>query len=148
MSFPFTIRLLLIFSTSTSYFISPAHSKIARLGISPYLLKNAPNRPTQKTGESDLKFFYFNQTLDHFTYTPKSYMTFQQRYAIDSKHWAGAKANAPILAFLGLESSLETDMSAFGFLSENAPHFKALNVYIEVCVFLYIYLWCGSINLL
>ncbi|CAH8271917.1 unnamed protein product [Arabidopsis lyrata] len=58
-------------------------------------------------------------------------MTFQQRYAIDAKHWAGAKANAPILAFLGLEASLETDLAAFGFLSDNAPHFKALKVYIE-----------------
>ncbi|XP_010493391.1 PREDICTED: lysosomal Pro-X carboxypeptidase-like [Camelina sativa] len=131
MSLPFTIFLLFIFSTSSSYFICPAHSKIARLGISPNLLKNAPDRPTQKIAESDLKFFYFNQTLDHFTFTPESYLTFQQRYAIDSKHWAGAKANAPILAFLGLESSLETDMSAFGFLRDNAPHFKALCVYIE-----------------
>ncbi|EOA20471.1 hypothetical protein CARUB_v10000783mg [Capsella rubella] len=132
MSFPFTILLILIISTSSSYFISPVHSKIARLGVSPILLKNAPgDGPTQKNAESDLKFFYFNQTLDHFTFTPESYMTFQQRYAVDAKHWAGAKVNAPILVFLGMESSLETDMSAYGFLRDNAPHFKALNVYIE-----------------
>lgn len=137
MSFPFTNLLLLMFLTSSSFFITPAHSKMGRLGISPNILKNAPKKTTQKNDESDIKFFYFNQTLDHFTFTPKSYMTFQQRYAIDAKHWAGVKVNAPILAFLGLEASLETDLAAFGFLSDNAPHFKALKVYIEVCVSIY-----------
>ncbi|XP_010497694.1 PREDICTED: lysosomal Pro-X carboxypeptidase-like, partial [Camelina sativa] len=58
-------------------------------------------------------------------------MTFQQRYAIDSTHWGGAKANAPILAFLGEESSLDSDLSAVGFLRDNGPRFKALLVYIE-----------------
>ncbi|KAL0729490.1 hypothetical protein Bca4012_025583 [Brassica carinata] len=129
MSLPFATLLLLIFSTSSSYFISLAHSKIPRLGISPNMLKNAPDAPTQKLNHSDLKMFYFNQNLDHFTFTPKSYMTFQQRYAIDSKHWAGA--NAPILAFLGEESSLDSDLSAIGFLRDNGPRFKALLVYIE-----------------
>ncbi|KAL1213377.1 putative serine protease EDA2 [Cardamine amara subsp. amara] len=131
MSLPFTILLLLIFSTSPSYFISLAHSKIARLGISPRTLKNAPDGSIQKVDESDLKIFYFNQTLDHFTFTPNSYMTFQQRYAIDSKYWAGAKANTPILAFLGEESSLDSDLSGISFLRDNGPRLKALLVYIE-----------------
>ncbi|XP_010493394.1 PREDICTED: lysosomal Pro-X carboxypeptidase isoform X1 [Camelina sativa] len=131
MSLPFTLLLLLIFSTSPSYFISLAHSKVARLAISPTTLKIAPDGSTQKVDASDLKMFYFNQTLDHFTFTPKSYMTFQQRYAIDSTHWGGAKANAPILAFLGEESSLDSDLSAVGFLRDNGPRFKALLVYIE-----------------
>ncbi|KFK27606.1 hypothetical protein AALP_AA8G405500 [Arabis alpina] len=128
MSLPFTILLLLLFSTSSPYFISLAHSKIARLGISPKTLKN---EPTQKVNESDLEMFYFNQNLDHFTYTAKSYTTFQQRYAIDSKHWAGSKANAPILAFLGEETSLDSDLSTIGFLRDNALRFKSLLVYIE-----------------
>lgn len=139
MSLPFTVFLLLILSTSSSYFISLAHSKIAQLGVSPKLLKNEPDAPTQKVNDSDLEMFYFNQNLDHFTFTPKSYMTFQQRYAIDSKHWGGAKANAPILAFLGEESSLDSDLSAIGFLRDNGPRLKALLVYIEVCVCVYIY---------
>ena len=63
-------------------------------------------------------------------------MTFQQRYAIDSTHWGGAKANAPILAFLGEESSLDSDLAAIGFLRDNGPRLNALLVYIEVCVFL------------
>lgn len=131
MSLTFATLLLLLFSTSSPYFISFAHSKIARLGISPKTLKN---EPTQKVEDSDLKMEYFNQNLDHFTYTPESYTTFQQRYAIDSKYWAGSKANAPILAFLGEESSLDSDLSSIGFLRDNAPRFKALLVYIEVCV--------------
>ncbi|KAG5408898.1 hypothetical protein IGI04_005217 [Brassica rapa subsp. trilocularis] len=104
---------------------------IPRLGISPKMLKNEPDAPTQKLNDPDLKMFYFNQNLDHFTFTPKSYMTFQQRYAIDSKHWAGAKDNAPILAFLGEESSLDSDLSAIDFLRDNGPRLKALLVYIE-----------------
>ncbi|CAG7892126.1 unnamed protein product, partial [Brassica rapa] len=113
------------------FFITLAHCKIPRLGISPKMLKNEPDSPTQKLNDPDLKMFYFNQNLDHFTFTPKSYMTFQQRYAIDSKHWAGAKDNAPILAFLGEESSLDSDLSAIGFLRDNGPRLKALLVYIE-----------------
>lgn len=134
MSLPFPILLLLIFSTSSSFFITLAHCKIPRLGISPKMLTNEPDAPTQKLNDPDLKMFYFNQNLDHFTFTPKSYMTFQQRYAIDSKHWAGAKDNAPILAFLGEESSLDSDLSAIGFLRDNGPRLKALLVYIEVCM--------------
>ncbi|CAN8301032.1 unnamed protein product [Cochlearia groenlandica] len=128
MFLPLKILLLIIITTSPSYFISLAYSKIAPLGISPKVLKNAP---TQKVNESDLEMLYFTQNIDHFTYTPKSYMTFQQRYAIDSKHWGGAKANAPILAFLGEETSLDSDLSGIGFLRDNGRHFKALLVYIE-----------------
>ncbi|OAO91012.1 hypothetical protein AXX17_AT5G22340 [Arabidopsis thaliana] len=131
MSLPYTILILFIFSTSSSYLIPLAHSKIARLGISSKTLKNEPDGSTQKVDESDLKMYYFNQTLDHFTFTPESYMTFQQRYAIDSTHWGGAKANAPILAFLGEESSLDSDLAAIGFLRDNGPRLNALLVYIE-----------------
>lgn len=143
MSLPYTILLLLISSTSSSYFLSFAHSKIARLGIFSKTLKNAPDGSTQKVDKPDLEMNYFNQTLDHFTFTPKSYMTFQQRYAINSSHWGGAKANAPILAFLGEESSLDSDLSGIGFLRDNGPHFKALLVYIEVCVYVFLYIIVG-----
>ena len=138
MSLPFTILLLLIFSISSSYFTSLGHCKIARLGIFPKVLKNAPDG-SQKLKKSGLEMYYFNQTLDHFSFTPTSYMTFKQRYTIDFTHWGGAKANAPILAYLGGESSLDSSLSAIGFLSDNGSRFKALLIYIEVCVFLYTY---------
>ncbi|KAG2313706.1 hypothetical protein Bca52824_025263 [Brassica carinata] len=114
--------------------ISLARSEVAPLGIFPKVPRNASNRreghQVDDSTDSDLKMFYFDQNLDHFTFTPKSYMTFQQRYTIESKHWAGADDNAPILAFLGGESSLETS-SAIGFLRDNGPRLKALLVYIE-----------------
>ncbi|VVB02328.1 unnamed protein product [Arabis nemorensis] len=130
MSLPFTILLPLVFSILSPYFVSLTHSNFARLGIT---ISPTP-RPTKKVEAStdyDLKFFYYDQNLDHFTFTPESYKTFQQRYAIDSTHWAGAKANAPILAFLGEESSLEGDLFGVGFFQENGPRLKALLVYIE-----------------
>ena len=132
MSFPFTILLPLVFLILSPYFVSLTHSKVARLGISP------TTRPTEtvleKTETSDLKFFYYDQILDHFSFTPESYQTFQQRYAVDSKHWAGANASAPILAFLGEEAWLEVDLHDVGFFQDNGPRLKALCVYIEVCV--------------
>ncbi|KAL0875784.1 hypothetical protein Bca101_025489 [Brassica carinata] len=119
MSLPFTILLALVFSILPPYFVSLTHSKVARLGISP------TTRPTDtvdaSAGNSDLKFFYYDQNLDHFTFTPESYQTFQQRYAIDSKHWAGAKANAPILAFLGEEASLEVDLHDHRYYGKSMP---------------------------
>ena len=132
MSFPFTILLPLVFLILSPYFVSFTHSKVARLGISP------TTRPTEtvdaSASTSDLKFFYYDQILDHFSFTPESYQTFQQRYAVDSKHWAGANASAPILAFLGEEAWLEVDLHDVGFFQDNGPRLKALCVYIEVCL--------------
>ncbi|RID73877.1 hypothetical protein BRARA_B01002 [Brassica rapa] len=115
MYLPFTILLPFVFTILSPYFVSLTHSKVARLGIS------TTTRPTEtvfaSADNSDLNFFYYDQNLDHFTFTPKSYQTFQQRYVINAKHWAGFKANAPILAFLGRK--------------HNGPRLKALLVYIE-----------------
>ena len=114
--------------------ISIARSEVTPLRIFAKIPRNASEERQQvdDSTDSDLKIFYYDQNLDHFTFTPKSYMTFQQRYAIQSKHWAGANDNAPILAYLGEESSLETDLSVIGFLRDNGPRLKALLVYIEV----------------
>lgn len=75
---------------------------------------------------------YYRQTLDHFNYQSQSYTTFNQKYIVNSNHWAGANSGAPIFAFLGAESQLYSDFPIVDFLSENAPHFKALVVYLEV----------------
>uniref|UniRef100_A0A7N2LA90 Lysosomal Pro-X carboxypeptidase n=1 Tax=Quercus lobata TaxID=97700 RepID=A0A7N2LA90_QUELO len=79
----------------------------------------------------DLQTFYYDQTLDHFNYRPESYTTFQQRYVINSKYWGGATSNAPILAYFGAEAPLDGDLSAIGFLADNAQQFQALILYIE-----------------
>ncbi|XP_010527988.1 PREDICTED: lysosomal Pro-X carboxypeptidase-like [Tarenaya hassleriana] len=88
-------------------------------------------KPDNYGSASDVEFFFFDQNLDHFTYTPESYTTFRQRYAIDFSYWGGAKTNSPILAYLGAESPMDSDLSVVGFLRDNGLHFKALLVYIE-----------------
>ncbi|KAF8034736.1 hypothetical protein BT93_C0908 [Corymbia citriodora subsp. variegata] len=79
----------------------------------------------------DFETFFFNQTLDHFNYRPESYTTFQQRYLIDSRYWGGANSSAPIFVYLGAESPIDRSPTSIGFLTDNAPQFKALLVYIE-----------------
>ncbi|CAE6115506.1 unnamed protein product [Arabidopsis arenosa] len=122
------LLLLLIFPT-----ISRTHSKEAELSIFPKTLRYTFDRDKlhDKFADLGIEILFFEQTLDHFTYTPGSYKKFRQRYAVNSKYWEGGKSNAPILAYLGAESSLDSDLSVLGFLKDNAPHFKALMVYIE-----------------
>ncbi|XP_059428304.1 uncharacterized protein LOC132162074 isoform X2 [Corylus avellana] len=74
---------------------------------------------------------YFTQTLDHFNFNPQSYQTFQQRYLINDTYWGGAEKNAPIFVYTGNEGNIEWFAQNTGFMFENAPHFKALLVFIE-----------------
>nr|DAD48746.1 TPA_asm: hypothetical protein HUJ06_018683 [Nelumbo nucifera] len=80
---------------------------------------------------ADYKVYYHNQTLDHFNYRPESYTTFRQRYVMNAKYWGGANTSAPIFVYLGDEAALDFQIGSAGFLSDNAPKFKALLVYIE-----------------
>ncbi|CAI9104937.1 OLC1v1003732C2 [Oldenlandia corymbosa var. corymbosa] len=79
----------------------------------------------------DFETKFYEQTLDHFNYQPQSYSTFKQKYVTNSRYWGGANSSSPILAYLGAESSLGDDFSYIGPLSDNAPRFKALLIYIE-----------------
>lgn len=81
--------------------------------------------------QNDFETFYYTQTLDHFNFRPDSFTTFQQRYLINSKYWGGSNVSAPILAYLGAEESIDTDLAIIGFLSENANQFQALQIFIE-----------------
>ncbi|KAK1263822.1 putative serine protease EDA2 [Acorus gramineus] len=74
---------------------------------------------------------YFTQTLDHFNFNPQSYQTFQQRYLINDENWGGADTAAPIFVYTGNEGDIEWFAQNTGFFFENAPHFKALLVFIE-----------------
>ncbi|CAI9104933.1 OLC1v1003725C2 [Oldenlandia corymbosa var. corymbosa] len=105
--------------------------KIPKLGI----VQRHGNQPAASAPKQSLpKEFephFYEQTLDHFNYNPRSYSKFKQYYVINSKYWGGADSNSPILAYLGEESSLDGDIPVIGFLKDNAPRFKALLVYIE-----------------
>ncbi|CAN1277486.1 Lysosomal Pro-X carboxypeptidase [Linum perenne] len=79
---------------------------------------------------------FFTQILDHFTYTPQSYQTFQQRYLINDTYWtnhgAGDKNNpAPIFVYAGNEGGIEWFARNTGFMLDIAPRFNALLVFIE-----------------
>ncbi|KAJ4705326.1 lysosomal Pro-X carboxypeptidase [Melia azedarach] len=72
---------------------------------------------------------YFTQILDHFTFTPRSYQTFQQRYLINDTYWG--KKNSPIFVYTGNEGDIEWFTQNTGFMYEVAPRFRALLVFIE-----------------
>ncbi|CAI0462616.1 unnamed protein product [Linum tenue] len=74
---------------------------------------------------------FFTQVLDHFTYTPQSYQTFQQRYLVNDTYWGGAKNKAPIFVYTGNEGGIEWFARNTGFMFDVAPHFNALLVFIE-----------------
>ncbi|OWM90934.1 lysosomal Pro-X carboxypeptidase-like [Punica granatum] len=90
---------------------------------------NDENCLAERNSENCISFF--NQTLDHFNYRPESYTTFKHKYVINFKYWGGANSSAPIFAYLGAEGPLAQDIPVVGFLTDNAPQFKALILYIE-----------------
>ncbi|XAR60057.1 Lysosomal Pro-Xaa carboxypeptidase [Bertholletia excelsa] len=121
----FSFLLLLISSTASSH-------KIPRLGVlhETTFLRDFSGTKSESSSD-DFKTFFYTQTLDHFNYAPGSYATFEQRYLMNSKYWGGADERAPIFVYLGEESPIDDHPGFIGFLSENAPYFKALQVFIE-----------------
>ncbi|XP_057767868.1 uncharacterized protein LOC130988119 [Salvia miltiorrhiza] len=71
---------------------------------------------------------YFPQNLDHFTFQPRSYKIFNQKYLINRKHW---QKGAPIFVYTGNEGDIDWFASNTGFLLDIAPKFHALVVFIE-----------------
>ncbi|GLJ44762.1 hypothetical protein SUGI_0941410 [Cryptomeria japonica] len=94
------------------------------------------NAAVQSNSDSDInqdnESHFYQQTLDHFTFTPQIYdQTFQQRYLLDKKYWGGSQGNFPIFVFAGDEGDLVSDIHYLGFMTELAVHFQALLLYIE-----------------
>ncbi|KAL8488540.1 hypothetical protein ACS0TY_024717 [Phlomoides rotata] len=71
---------------------------------------------------------YFPQNLDHFTFTPKSYKIFNQKYLINKQYW---HKGAPIFVYTGNEGDIDWFAANTGFLLDIAPQFHALLVFIE-----------------
>ncbi|RAL53700.1 unnamed protein product [Cuscuta campestris] len=71
---------------------------------------------------------YFPQTLDHFTFQPRGYKIFYQKYLINREHW---HKGAPIFVYTGNEGDIGWFASNTGFLLDIAPKFHALLVFIE-----------------
>ena len=128
------LGLVIFFFTITSVgSVSSTQPNLLRLSIRSRTLQIEPATFSESVSE-DFQTFYYNQTLDHFNYRPESYTTFEQRYVMNFKYWGGANASAPIFVYLGAEADLDYDLPAVGFLTDNAPQFKALLVYIEVII--------------
>lgn len=79
----------------------------------------------------DFQTYFYQQTLDHFNYGSESYLTFRQKYMINTKYW---NVGSPIFVHLGAEAPLNTtSFGNVGFLNYDlAPRFHALLVFIEV----------------
>lgn len=122
-----SVFFLIIFSSC----LPTTQYKIPRLGAFPKNIHRAEPQTSSQSSSRDLVTFYYTQTLDHFNYKPESYTTFRQRYVIDFRSWGGANTSAPLFVFFGAEEDLDDDLDAIGFLSDNAPRFKALLIYIE-----------------
>ncbi|KAL2497490.1 alpha/beta-Hydrolases superfamily protein [Abeliophyllum distichum] len=71
---------------------------------------------------------YFPQVLDHFTFQPKSYKIFYQKYLINSQYW---HKGAPIFVYTGNEGDIDWFADNTGFMLDIAPKFHALLVFIE-----------------
>eukprot|EP01018_Ginkgo_biloba_P013491 Gb_28511 [translate_table: standard] len=93
--------------------------------------KSSVKQQFNAISSDDLETHYYTQTLDHFTYTPEGYRTFQHRYLVNTKYWGGPQTNSPIFVYTGDEGNIVSDYDAAGFMIDIAPHFRALLVYIE-----------------
>ncbi|OMO90296.1 ATPase assembly factor ATP10, mitochondria [Corchorus olitorius] len=137
MEFYFLIRhsflhFSLLISLISISFAYGTEFKIPRLGALRRKVGSEPETTsTSSSVSNDFETFFYNQTLDHFNYRPESYTTFPQRYVVNSKYWGGSKTSSPILVYFGAEESLDFDLAGIGFLTDNAPRFKALLLYIE-----------------
>ncbi|PKA52864.1 putative serine protease EDA2 [Apostasia shenzhenica] len=71
---------------------------------------------------------YFPQQLDHFSYQPKSYTIFYQKYLTNLTFWARGR---PIFVYTGNEGDIEWFAANTEFMMDIAPKFQALLVFIE-----------------
>ncbi|KAJ4840467.1 hypothetical protein Tsubulata_039815 [Turnera subulata] len=125
-------NILVLLSLIAIFSIPLTTSKPGRLSVhGGQTTRNYVAGSSVASGQHEYETHYYKQTLDHFNYQPQSYETFGQRYVVSFKHWKGANASAPILAYLGAEESIDPYIDGIGFLTDNAAQFGALIVYIE-----------------
>jgi len=70
---------------------------------------------------------WFNQTLDHFTFTTQT--KFRQKYLINDTFWD--RNGGPIFFYTGNEGDIEAFTENSGFMWDIAPEFGALLVFAE-----------------
>uniref|UniRef100_A0A0D6QWP3 Serine carboxypeptidase S28 family protein n=1 Tax=Araucaria cunninghamii TaxID=56994 RepID=A0A0D6QWP3_ARACU len=89
---------------------------------------------SQNDFKRDYETKYYQQILDHFTFTPRGTYdhTFQQRYLLVKKYWGGPRTYSPIFVYIGDEGDIEPikDYTS-SLMTQLATHSSALLVYIE-----------------
>ncbi|KAH6774722.1 Serine carboxypeptidase S28 family protein [Perilla frutescens var. frutescens] len=129
LQFQLYLLLLLLQTLSTSPHKIPRLSPFHKETL--LIFRKAHDYDMMSSSPNSKKTYFYTQTLDHFNYAPQSYANFRQRYVVDSKYWGGPNSNSPIFAYLGAEEPLDDDLDFVGFLTDVAPHFNSLSVYIE-----------------
>jgi len=84
----------------------------------------------QRANSSDYRYetAWFNQTLDHFTFTTN--VTFPQKYLYNDTWW-DKETPGPIFFYTGNEGIIEAFAENSGFMWDIAPKFNALLVFAE-----------------
>ena len=81
--------------------------------------------------QSYAKELYYTQQIDHFSPTPPTPSTYQQRYFVNSTYYTPSSPNSTIFFYFGNEANVELYLNATGLMWENAPSFSALLVFCE-----------------
>lgn len=125
---PLCLVILILVSLGTSDSMAPIKRSLFHFSPTP---KWNTSAATVLASAAKYDVSYYTQILDHFTFVPESYQTFQQRYLINSDHWGGASTKSPIFLYTGNEGFIEWFAQNTGFMFDIAPQFKALLVFIE-----------------
>lgn len=126
--------LILVTLTSASNLITICNSLPIPLMTPLQSLKQKDATSNSKQSNKSLfTTHYFPQELDHFTFQPKSFNLFYQKYLMNSTHWdKGPVHHGPIFVYTGNEGNIEWFAENTGFMYDIAPKFGALLVFIEV----------------
>lgn len=119
-----------VFSLPTFFPRSPQQS----------LTQSLTTRKAKDSRQLPYTTHFFPQNLDHFTFQPKSYNVFYQKYLFNSTYWdKGPIHTAPIFVYTGNEGDIGWFAANTGFMMDIAPKFRALLVFIEVFIIFYVH---------
>ncbi|KAJ4810571.1 Serine carboxypeptidase S28 family protein [Rhynchospora pubera] len=128
----FLVFILITLITVTNFIT------ICSLPILPLVtpLQSSKQRDTKSNSKQSNKTLFtthfFPQELDHFTFQPKSFNLFNQKYLMNSTYWnRGPGHHGPIFVYTGNEGNIEWFAENTGFMFDIAPKFGALLIFIE-----------------
>ncbi|XP_050207014.1 uncharacterized protein LOC126656479 [Mercurialis annua] len=128
---PTTLLLIITIITASSLSLAsqPSYSPISRKLPPRFPRKLSHQIKTQQQLQYRYETRYFNQKLDHFSFS--NLPEFSQRYLINSDHWSGPDRLGPIFLYCGNEEDIVWFAENTGFVWEIAPQFGAMVVFPE-----------------